>query len=108
MGYHFETEEMIIVVGSGKGDVRGWSGPQSNPSLDFETLRKNMLFDFTLSTDGSCAAFSTRDSMIRTWSIDTGSLIAAYSPPGDSCRRIALSMDGTSTASASINGTIRI
>lgn len=103
-GLSFRNNGADIIVGVQLGYVRAWSGPQSNPSLDFEDFRKSMLYDFALSADGSRVATTTHDSMIRVWSTATGSEIVAYPPPEDGSRRLALRADGHTIASISTNG----
>lgn len=107
-GISFLNNGDDIIVGVKLGGARVWSGPQSNPSLDFEAVRNNLLFDFSLSNDGNRVATTTHDCMIRIWSTETGAQIASYEAPAEGSRCLALSADGTKLASSSANGTIRI
>lgn len=97
-----------IIAAVKLGYARQWSGPHSNPGLDFENYRNNLLFDFTQSADGTRVATSMHDSMIRVWSTGTSMEIAAYTAPAKGSRRLALTPDGGKIASSSQNGTVRI
>lgn len=107
-GLSFRNNGKDIVVGLEEGLIYGWSGPVSNPGLDFEAARKNMIFDFALSGDATRAASSAYDSILRIWRTDTGTQVAEYSVPENGSRRLALSRDGMRIASASPKGIIRI
>lgn len=91
-----------------QGYARVWSGPKSNPNLDFTDFRKNHLFEFSLSADGTRAATATHDGMIRLWNTDSGAQIVAYSAAVEGSHRLALSAFGTKIASSSPNGTVSI
>lgn len=107
-GLSFLNNGNEIIVGVKLGYARAWTGPQVNPELDFEAVRNNLLFDFTLSDDGSRVAAATHDSMIRIWSTETGTETASYAAPLEGSHRLALSVDGKKIASASPDGKIRI
>lgn len=46
-GLSFRNNGCDIIVGVKLGYARAWSGPLSNPGLDFEEFRNNVLFDFS-------------------------------------------------------------
>lgn len=81
------------------GSARVWSGPKANPNIDFAAYPKNILFDFTLSADGTHLTTATHDGMIRLWNTRTGTQIVSYSAPVEGSRRLALSADGAKIAS---------
>lgn len=107
-GLSFREGTNDIAMGSDIGQVQVWDCPESNPSLDFEGVRKNMLLDFTLSADGTLAASSTRDAMIHLWNTETGARVASYSSVDCGCQQVVLNADGTRIASSSPNNKIRI
>lgn len=107
-GLAFRNNGNDVIVGVTLGYARAWSGPKTTPDLDFAAYRKNLLFDFSLSADGTRVAASTHDSIIRVWNTDAGKEIAVYPAPVDGCRRLALSADGTKIALSSERGMIRL
>lgn len=107
-GLSFRNCGKDVIVGTKLGYARAWSGSQSNPNLDFEDFRKNVLHDFTLSSDGTRVATSTHDSIIRIWNSDTGSEFSAYPAPEDGSRRLVLNGDGNKIASVSPNGIVQV
>lgn len=80
-GIAFRNNGSDIIVGVKMGYARPWSGPQSNPYLDFEAYRNNLLFDFALSLNWTTVAASTHDSMIRILNAHTGAETAAHPAP---------------------------
>lgn len=107
-GLSFRGGDSDIIVGLKVGYARSWSGPLSNPNVDFEEVRSSILFDFSLSMDGTCVATTTHDGMIRIWNPYTGTQKVSYPAPADGSCRLALNVDGTRIASSSPNGTVVI
>lgn len=107
-GLSFRKNRGEIVLGNTLGVADAYRDPITSPDVDFSDARNNILFDFSLSNDGNRVATSTHDSMIRLWSCNTGSVIAAYGPPDGGSHCLTLSADGFKLASASPIGTVTI
>lgn len=105
-GLSFRKNGKEIIAGVNLGYARAWTGPQTNPNLDFAAVRNNMLFDFALSDNGARVGTATHDGIIRLWSTVTGTRIAEYVATVDGSSRLALSADGAKLASSSSKGAI--
>lgn len=66
-GLYFRNKGIDVIAALKVGYARAYNGPQSNPGLGFEDARSNLMFDFSLSTDGTRVATATHDGMIQLW-----------------------------------------